>query len=56
MFESPGVNLTIVHLVTVPVGEYLQDRGACLGKSGIVSASGEKGARNLVDIINGNGR
>ena len=42
---------TITHQVAALVGDDLWDRGVCWGKSGILLASGERGARNLVDIV-----
>ena len=42
---------TITHQVAALVGDDLWDRGVCWGKSGILLASGERGAHNLMDII-----
>ena len=43
--------MTIIHQVAVSVGDNLWDRGVCCSKSGIVSAYGDQGACNLMDIV-----
>ena len=43
--------MTIIHQFAAAVGYDLWDRSVCWGKLGIVSAYGDRGARNLMDIV-----
>ena len=49
--QKPWRRLTIIHRVTAAVGDHLWDRSVCWVNLGIVSASGEQGAHNLMEVF-----